>query len=87
MGRYRTAWAASRCCWSRSALYALGTIVCASAQSIDQLIAARFVQALGGAGSIVLARAVVRDIYSGVRAGRELSLMGAITASRRSSRR
>jgi DHA1 family bicyclomycin/chloramphenicol resistance-like MFS transporter len=27
----------------------------------------------------VLARAVVRDLYSGVRAGRELSLMGAIT--------
>ncbi len=40
----------------------------------------RFVQALGGAGSIVLARAVVRDLYSGVRAGRELSLMGSITA-------
>ena len=37
-------------------------------------------QALGGAGSIVLARAVVRDLYSGVRAGRELSLMGSITA-------
>jgi len=44
------------------------------------LIAARFVQALGGAGAIVLARAVVRDLYSGVRAGRELSLMGSITA-------
>ena len=39
----------------------------------------RFLQALGGAGAIVLARAVVRDLYSGVRAGRELSLMGAIT--------
>jgi MFS transporter, DHA1 family, multidrug resistance protein len=40
----------------------------------------RFVQALGGAGCIVLARAAVRDLYSGVRAGRELSLMGSITA-------
>src|SRR6202012_5189296 len=44
------------------------------------LAAVRFVQALGGAGAIVLARAVVRDLYSGVRAGRELSLMGSITA-------
>jgi DHA1 family bicyclomycin/chloramphenicol resistance-like MFS transporter len=61
------------------ALYALGTVVCAAAQSVDQLIAARFAQALGGAGAIVLARAMVRDIYSGVRAGRQLSLMGAIT--------
>src|SRR5215471_19196231 len=60
-------------------LYALATVGCAAAQSIDALIGLRFVQALGGAGAIVLARAVVRDLYSGVRAGRELSLMGAIT--------
>ena len=60
-------------------LYAVATIGCAVAQSIGGLIALRFLQAVGGAGAIVLARAVVRDIYSGVRAGRELSLMGAIT--------
>jgi DHA1 family bicyclomycin/chloramphenicol resistance-like MFS transporter len=62
------------------ALYGVATIVCAVARSIDLLIAARFVQALGGAGAVVLGRAVVRDLYSGVRAGRELSLMGSITA-------
>jgi DHA1 family bicyclomycin/chloramphenicol resistance-like MFS transporter len=62
------------------ALYGAGTIGCALTQSIGALTAMRFVQALGGAGAIVLARAVVRDIYSGVRAGRELSLMGSITA-------
>src|SRR6202167_2846278 len=61
-------------------LYGVATIVCAVAQSIEILIAVRFVQALGGAGCIVLARAAVRDLYSGVRAGRELSLMGLITA-------
>src|SRR6202051_4071733 len=61
-------------------LYGVATIVCAVAQSIEVLIAVRFVQALGGAGAIVLARAVVRDLYSGVRAGRELSLMGSIQA-------
>ena len=60
-------------------VYALATIGCAAAGSIDALIVLRFLQALGGAGAIVLARAVVRDLYSGVRAGRELSLMGAIT--------
>jgi len=60
-------------------VYALATVGCAAVQSIGALIALRFVQALGGAGAIVLARAVVRDLYSGVRAGRELSLMGAIT--------
>ena len=61
-------------------LYGIASVVCAAAQSIETLTAVRFVQALGGAGSIVLARAVVRDLYSGVRAGRELSLMGSITA-------
>ncbi len=61
-------------------LYAIGSIVCATTQSIEMLAAVRFVQALGGAGAIVLARAVVRDLYSGVRAGRELSLMGSIQA-------
>jgi DHA1 family bicyclomycin/chloramphenicol resistance-like MFS transporter len=44
------------------------------------LIAARFLQALGGSGAIVLARAIVRDLYSGARAGRELSLMSAVMA-------
>jgi MFS transporter, DHA1 family, multidrug resistance protein len=61
-------------------LYGVASIVCAIAQSIEVLIAVRFIQALGGAGCIVLARAAVRDLYSGVRAGRELSLMGSITA-------
>ena len=41
---------------------------------------ARALQALGGSGGIVLARAIVRDLYSGARAGRELSLIGAVMA-------
>ena len=61
-------------------VYGIGSVFCAVTQSIETLTTVRFVQALGGAGAIVLARAVVRDIYSGVRAGRELSLMGSITA-------
>ncbi len=61
-------------------LYGIGSVICATTGSIQALIAARAVQALGGAGAIVLARAVVRDLYSGVRAGRELSLMGSIQA-------
>jgi DHA1 family bicyclomycin/chloramphenicol resistance-like MFS transporter len=44
------------------------------------LIGLRVLQALGASGAVVLPRAVVRDLYSGSRAGRELSLMGAIMA-------
>ncbi len=60
------------------ALFVAATLACALAVSIDMLIAARFVQALGGAGPIILARTMVRDLYDGPRAGRELSVMGSI---------
>ncbi|MCB8819351.1 multidrug effflux MFS transporter [Microvirga rosea] len=59
-------------------LFTLASLVCAIAPSIETLIAARFVQALGASGPIVLARAIVRDFYEGPRAGRELSRMGTI---------
>lgn len=61
-------------------LYIVSSAVCAVALSIDPLIGARFVQGFGGSGTIVLARAMVRNVYSGARAGRELSLMGSISA-------
>jgi MFS transporter, DHA1 family, multidrug resistance protein len=62
------------------ALFSAAGLACAVASSIDMLIAARFFQAFGGAGAVVLARAIVRDLYSGTRAAREFSLMGAIMA-------
>jgi DHA1 family bicyclomycin/chloramphenicol resistance-like MFS transporter len=62
------------------ALFCVASIACAIATSIKFLIVARFVQAVGGSGAIVLARAVVRDLYEGARAGRELSLMNATMA-------
>jgi DHA1 family bicyclomycin/chloramphenicol resistance-like MFS transporter len=62
------------------ALYCVASLACALSTSIEMLIVSRFVQALGGSGGIVLARAVVRDLYSGVRAGRELSLIGSVMA-------
>ena len=61
-------------------LYCAATLACALATSIEMLIIARAGQALGGSGGIVLARAIVRDLYSGARAGRELSLIGAVMA-------
>ena len=62
------------------ALYLTSTLACAAVQSVDPLIGARLLQGMGGSGAIVLARAIVRDLYSGVRAARELSLMGSISA-------
>ena len=57
-------------------LFSVASLVCALAPNIEILIAARFLQALGASGPIVLGRAIVRDFYEGPRAGRELSRMG-----------
>lgn len=61
--------------WSL-ALMIVATAGSAAAPSMEMLIAARLVQGLGAAGSIVLARSIVRDLYSGSRAAQELARMG-----------
>ena len=60
------------------ALYIVASGACAFARSIELLILARFVQAVAACGPIVIARAVVRDLYEGPRAGREMARMGMI---------
>jgi DHA1 family bicyclomycin/chloramphenicol resistance-like MFS transporter len=60
------------------ALFVIATIACAIAASVETLIVARAIQAFGGAGPIILARTMVRDLYEGPRAGREMSMMGSI---------
>ena len=62
------------------ALYCAASLACAVSTSIEMLIVARAFQALGGSGGIVLTRAIVRDIYSGAHAGRELSVIGSVMA-------
>lgn len=59
-------------------LFLVTTLACAFAPSIKALVGARFAQALGASGPIVLGRAMVRDLYEGPRAGRELARMGMI---------
>ncbi|MCK9907590.1 multidrug effflux MFS transporter [Microbacteriaceae bacterium K1510] len=61
-------------------IYSVAGLACSLAASIDLLIAARVFQALGAAGLLVVTRAVVRDLYTGARAGRELSVIAAVMA-------
>ncbi len=56
-------------------LYAIASLLCAVAPTIQALIAFRFVQGFAGAAGIVIARSVVRDLYSGVAAARFFSLL------------
>ncbi|MET7302538.1 multidrug effflux MFS transporter [Embleya sp. NPDC005575] len=50
--------------------YTLGSLLCVAAPSLPLLIAARLLQGLAGGAAIVIARAVVRDLYEGAAAAR-----------------
>ncbi len=60
-------------------VYALATLGCLFSGSVEQLIAWRFLQALGGAGALVLARAVARDLFGLAQAAKVLSWMHLLT--------
>ena len=57
------------------ALFAAASIGCALATDIDMLIAFRFVQGIGAAAGMVVPRAIVRDLHTGVDAARLMSLL------------
>ena len=59
-------------------LYCTATLLCPISTSIDMLIVLRLFQAFGGCGATVLARAVVRDLYAGARAGREMAIIAVV---------
>jgi len=52
-----------------------GSIVCFVADSIMLLISGRFIQAFGGAVGLVLARAIVRDVYGPEEAARVIATL------------
>jgi DHA1 family bicyclomycin/chloramphenicol resistance-like MFS transporter len=56
-------------------VFILGSILCASAQSVEQLVMFRLIQSLGVAVGAVVMRAVVRDLFQGERAAKVLSQM------------
>lgn len=55
------------------ALFVVGSIGCALAPSLEMLLVCRFLQALGGSTAVVVPRAVVRDVRSGVEIARTMS--------------
>ena len=57
------------------ALMVAASIGCSLAQTLPQLIAARFLQALGGATGMVVSRAIIRDLYSRDRISTMISLV------------
>jgi DHA1 family bicyclomycin/chloramphenicol resistance-like MFS transporter len=61
-------------------VFALASVLCALATSIETLLAARFLQAVGASVGPVLGRAIVRDLYEPHDAGRILGTMASVMA-------
>ena len=60
------------------ALMVAASVGCSLAQTLPQLIAARFLQALGGASGMVISRAIIRDLFGRDRIGAMISLVIAV---------
>ncbi len=56
-------------------IFTTAGIVCAATNNIELLLLARFVQGLGGSVGVVISKAIVRDIASGIQAARLMSIM------------
>jgi MFS transporter, DHA1 family, multidrug resistance protein len=61
------------------ATYTVASVLCSVAPSAPVLMALRFVQGLAGAGGVVIARAVVRDLHTGAAAVRLFSSLMLVT--------
>ncbi len=59
-------------------IFAMASYACIGARTIDELILFRFLQALGVCASIVVPRAMVRDLFEREQAAKQLSRMGTI---------
>jgi DHA1 family bicyclomycin/chloramphenicol resistance-like MFS transporter len=62
------------------ALYAVASVACAVAPTVEVLVGARLVQGLTGSAGVVIARAVVRDLYEGALAARYFSWLLSVSA-------
>ncbi|MEU4132605.1 multidrug effflux MFS transporter [Streptomyces wuyuanensis] len=68
-------WGRRRPLLAGMAVYVAATAACAFAAGAETLIAFRLLQGLAGAAGIVIARAVVRDLYDGVEMARFFSTL------------
>ncbi|WMD08391.1 multidrug effflux MFS transporter [Streptomyces sp. FXY-T5] len=57
------------------AVFVVATVLCALAPTVEMLVAFRLAQGLAGAAAIVIARAVVRDLYDGMAMARFFSTL------------
>lgn len=56
-------------------LFTIGSVGCAMSGSIEWLIAFRFIQGIGASSVMVIPRAIIRDLHTGIEATRLMSLV------------
>jgi DHA1 family bicyclomycin/chloramphenicol resistance-like MFS transporter len=61
-------------------IFIIGSLFCATSQTLNELLVGRFIQAFGGSIGSVLCQAMTRDAFQGAELGRIYSLVGTAIA-------
>jgi MFS family permease len=78
-GRLADLWGARRLFIGALAVFVVGSALAGAAQDLDQLIAARLVQAVGGGVLVPVGTAAAAHLYDGPARARALGVIGALT--------
>ncbi|HEX8939461.1 MAG TPA: MFS transporter [Candidatus Limnocylindrales bacterium] len=78
-GRLTDLWGARRLFLAALAVFTVGSVLAGRAQSLDELIAARVVQAVGGGAIVPVATAAASHLFEGDARPRALGVVGALT--------
>ncbi len=78
-GRLTDLWGSRRLFLAALGVFTVGSLMAGLAQDLDQLIAARLVQALGGGAIIPVATAAASHLFDGPARPRALGIIGALT--------
>jgi MFS family permease len=78
-GRLADLWGARRLLMGALVLFTIGSALAGAAQSLDQLIAARLVQAVGGGVLVPVGTAAASHLFGGEGRPRALGVVGALT--------
>jgi MFS family permease len=78
-GRLADVWGARRLFMSALVVFTLGSALAGAAQDLDQLIAARIVQAVGGGVLVPVGTAAAAALFGGTARPRALGVVGALT--------
>src|SRR5215218_7978156 len=78
-GRLSDLWGARRLFLGALVVFIVGSALCGAAQDLDQLIAARLLQALGGGALVPVATAAASHLFEGHARPRALGIVGGLT--------